>query len=89
MRSDLKKLDSFTLETSKNHLIRNFLRNGRLRFNRHFAILTSVSRYSKWPGVGPINPKEEKTGSSFISFETEFLMLILEAEKFQNKFKLK
>ena len=26
-----KKLDSFTLETSKNNLIRNFLRNGRLR----------------------------------------------------------
>ena len=31
MRSDLKKLDSFTSEASKNHLIRNFLRNGRLR----------------------------------------------------------
>ena len=31
LRSDLKKLDSFTLETLKNHLIRNFLRNGRLR----------------------------------------------------------
>ena len=32
--SDLKKkLDSFTLETSKNHLIRNFLSNGRLRVN--------------------------------------------------------
>ena len=32
MRSDLKKkLDSFTLETSKNHLIRNFLSNGHLR----------------------------------------------------------
>ena len=31
MRSDFKKLDSFTLETLKNHLIRNFLRNGRLR----------------------------------------------------------
>ena len=28
-----KKLDSFTLETSKNHLIRNFLRNGRPRVN--------------------------------------------------------
>ena len=26
-----KKLDSFSLETSKIHLIRNFLRNGRLR----------------------------------------------------------
>ena len=26
-----KQLDSFTLKTSKNHLIRNFLRNGRLR----------------------------------------------------------
>ena len=31
VRSDLKKLDSFTFETSKNHLIRYFLRNGRLR----------------------------------------------------------
>ena len=25
-----KKIDSFTLETSKNHLVRNFLRKGRL-----------------------------------------------------------
>ena len=32
MRSDLKKkLDSFTFETAKNHLNRNFLRNRRLR----------------------------------------------------------
>ena len=31
VRYDLQKLDFFTLETSKNHLIRNFLRNGRLR----------------------------------------------------------
>ena len=30
VRSDLKKLDSFTLKTSKNHLIRSFLRNGRV-----------------------------------------------------------
>ena len=27
----VKKLDFFTMETSKNHLIRNFLRRGRLR----------------------------------------------------------
>ena len=34
VRPDLKKkLDSFTLEMSKNNLIRNFLRNGRLRVN--------------------------------------------------------
>ena len=33
VRSDLKKLDSFTLEMSKNHLIRSFLSNGRLRVN--------------------------------------------------------
>ena len=26
-----KKIDSITLEMSKNHLIRNFLRNGRVR----------------------------------------------------------
>ena len=31
VRSDLKQLDFFTLETSKNHLIHNFLRNGRVR----------------------------------------------------------
>ena len=29
----LKKQDSFTLETSKNHLILNFLRIGRVRVN--------------------------------------------------------
>ena len=52
-------------------------------------MLADVLRNSKCPGVGPRNPKKEKTGSSLISFETEFLMLILEAEKFQNKFKLK
>ena len=31
VRSDLKKLDFFSSETSKNHLIRNILRNGRVR----------------------------------------------------------
>ena len=31
MRSGLEELDSFTLERSKNHLTRNFLRNWRLR----------------------------------------------------------
>ena len=48
MRSDLKKLDSFTLETSKNHLIRNFLRDGRVRvnvtvsFEKFFSIFTNI-----------------------------------------------
>ena len=32
-RSEFGKFDSFTLEPSKNQLIRNFLRNGRLRVN--------------------------------------------------------
>ena len=32
----VKKLDSFTLETSKNHLIRNFSCNGRLRVSMKF-----------------------------------------------------
>ena len=40
VRSDLKKLDSFTLEMSKNHLIRNFLRNGRLRVNKDHRFQT-------------------------------------------------
>ena len=31
VRFDFKKFDSFTLETSKTHLIHNFLRNGRVR----------------------------------------------------------
>ena len=44
VRSDLKNLDSFTLETSKNHLIRNFLHNGRLRVNiKHILCAESVS----------------------------------------------
>ena len=35
MLFDLKKLDSFILETSKNHLIHNFLRNGRVRVKNY------------------------------------------------------
>ena len=31
MSSGLKKLDSFTVKTSKNYLIRNFLRKERVR----------------------------------------------------------
>ena len=38
MRFDLVKLDSLTLETSKNHLIRSFLRNGLLRVNLSLLI---------------------------------------------------
>ena len=34
-----KKLDSFTLERSKNHLIGNFLRNGRLRVNQRLDMM--------------------------------------------------
>ena len=33
----IKKLNSFTLEMSKNHLIRNLLRNGRLRVKGKLA----------------------------------------------------
>ena len=44
VRSDLKKLDSFTVETSKNHLIRNFLRNGRLRVKQVYSFF--VTRHS-------------------------------------------
>ena len=39
----IKKLDSFTLETSKNHLIPNFLRNGRVRVNPEFSSRDEVS----------------------------------------------
>ena len=34
-----KKLDSFTFETSKNHLIRNFLLNERVRVNESWLIV--------------------------------------------------
>ena len=49
-----KKLDSFTLETSKNHLIRNFLRNGRLMVNIKTCVTHAVSprddaRYYSFP----------------------------------------
>ena len=42
MRSDLKKLNSFTLDTSENHLIRNFLRNGHVRVNERFCMKLSI-----------------------------------------------
>ena len=35
----LKKLDSFTLETSKSHPIRKFLRNGRLEVKKYKKFL--------------------------------------------------
>ena len=38
MRSDLNKVDSFTLEMSKNQPIRNFLRNDRLRVNERVPL---------------------------------------------------
>ena len=43
VRSDLKKLDSFTLKTSKNHLISNFLRNDRVRVKRFLFYRTPES----------------------------------------------
>ena len=45
-----KKLDSFTLVTSKNHLIRNFLRNGRVRvniFNLYIDIFNIINQYNQ------------------------------------------
>ena len=41
----LKKLDSFTLEASKNLLISNFLRNGRLRVNLEPTLNLMCSLY--------------------------------------------
>ena len=45
VRSDFKKkLDSFTLKTSKNYLIRNFVRNERLRVNISRISTRCISR---------------------------------------------
>ena len=43
VRSDLKKLDSFTFESSKNNLIRGFLRNGRLRVKASQILTPTVA----------------------------------------------
>ena len=53
----LKKLDSFTFGTSKNHLIRNFLRNGRLRVNPGDEIPEKKRRILN---PGDYNPETEK-----------------------------
>ena len=56
-RPILKKLASFTPETSKNHLIRNFLRNGRLRVNVSPRVKresqTAFSTYQPQDPLGP------------------------------------
>ena len=41
----IKKLDSFTLETSEDHLIRNFLRNRHVRVK----ISLEIDSFQKWP----------------------------------------
>ena len=40
-----KKIDSFTFDTSKNHLIRNFLRNGRVRVKRCCTLKLKAFKY--------------------------------------------
>ena len=56
VRSVLKKLESFTLETSKNHLVRNFLRNGRLS--------VKIPEISGFPDLAQIKyPDVESSGS--------------------------
>ena len=42
----VKKLDSFSLETSKNHQIRNFLQNERLRVNLRIFHLIKKKKHS-------------------------------------------
>ena len=69
MKSDLKKLDSSTLETSKNYLIRNFLRNGRVRFKLRLLILSRIRK------------KDGHLMKNSISFKTPSI-LILTYEKF-------
>ena len=84
MRSDLKKLDPFTLETSKNHLIRNFLRNGRVRvkvrifFNFDKSASSAIPIFneetSKWELICPIGDcnmdieKNEENGEEILKF---------------------
>ena len=43
-----QKLDSFTLEPSKNHLIRNFLRDGRVRVKSRNLVIFSFLRCQKF-----------------------------------------
>ena len=53
VRSDLKKLDPFTLETPKNHLIRNFSRKWRVRVK--LWIINEIRLFSKIATEGAIN----------------------------------
>ena len=52
MRPDLKNRDSFTLEMSKNHFIRNFLCNGRLRLKNVDLNLQNYKRKRVIPVPG-------------------------------------
>ena len=47
VKSDLKKLYSFTLEMSKNYLIRSFLRNERLRVKVNNSDMTKMLKTDK------------------------------------------
>ena len=54
--SDLEKLDSLTLETSKNHLIRSFLRNERLRVK----LIIKKSKRDQMIVIGSIDSNKKK-----------------------------
>ena len=72
VRSDLEKLDSFTLETSKNHLIHNFLRNGRVKvnhsrhegrpFSRNFSFFMQTAFQDCFNWLGPRGDKRPPGG---------------------------
>ena len=66
----LKKLDSFTLETSKNYLIRNFLCNGRLRVKNRYN-----EGYYKTPqhGLSVLTNQFAWTRQFFLIFKLFFL----------------
>ena len=49
MGFDLKKLNFFTLETSKNHLFRNFLRNERVRIKKPSLSISMRFFEKMWP----------------------------------------
>ena len=85
MRSDLKRLDSSTLATSKNHLIRNFLRNGRLRVNSKNCIYEISKNQTFFTALKSKIQSLVDGGSKFESNEPALLSYEAKVCSFQEK----
>ena len=74
----LKKLDSFTLETSKNHLNHNFLHKGRLRVKPSIFLQSVNEDFWQYPYLAALRIFERKRERMRVKYyQNDFTLSLL------------